>query len=58
VIAAYSRHFEEFYGWKFTGVNGVLIRQGFANYLPFWEKRIEKAPRGIKKWLAYLPPLP
>jgi len=58
VIAGYSRLFEEHYGLRFTGVEGALIRHGFANYLPFWEKRIEKARPGLDKALAYLPPLP
>ena len=58
VIAAYSKHFEESYGLRFTGVNGALIRHGFANYMPFWEKRIEKARPGLSKALAYLPPMP
>ncbi len=58
VIAAYSRHFEEYYGMRFQGLDGALIRYGFANYLPFWEKRIEKSRPGLSKALAYLPPVP
>jgi hypothetical protein len=58
VIGAYSRLFETSYGIQFTGWQGTLIRNNFANYLPFWEKRIEKARPGMKKALAYLPPMP
>jgi hypothetical protein len=58
VIAAYARHFEEYYGMRFQGIDGALIRFGFANYLPYWEKRIEKSRPGLSKALAYLPPLP
>lgn len=58
VIAAYSKLFEERYGLRFSGLDGALIRHGFANYLPFWEKRIEKARPGLGKALAYLPPVP
>lgn len=58
VIGAYSRHFETFYGLKFEGWSGTLIRNNFANYLPFWEKKIEKAKPGWKKAVAYLPPMP
>jgi len=58
VIAAYSRLFEERCGLRFSGLDGALIRHGFANYLPFWEKRIEKARPGLGKALAYLPPVP
>ena len=58
VIGAYSRHFETFYALKFDGLSGMLIRHGFANYLPYWEKRIEKAKPGWGKVLAYFPPIP
>jgi len=58
VIAAYTHHFEEFYGLHYGGLSGALIRHGFANYLPFWEKRIENAKPGLGKMTAYLPPLP
>jgi hypothetical protein len=58
VIGAYARHFENFYGLRYRGVSGYLIRANFANYLPFWEKRIDKAPSGLAKVLAYLPPVP
>lgn len=58
VIAAYSKLFEERYGLRFAGLDGALIRHGFANYIPFWEKRIEKARPGLGKALAYLPPVP
>ncbi len=58
VIGAYSRHFEMNYGMKFQGWSGTLIRNNFANYMPFWEKRIEKAKPGWNKAVALLPPLP
>ena len=58
VIAAYSRHFETFYALKFDGLSGMLIRHGFANYFPYWEKRIEKAKPGWGKVIAYIPPMP
>jgi hypothetical protein len=58
VLGAYTRHFEKYYGWKFSGVSGSLIRNNFANYLPYWGKRIEKSQGGWGKALAYLPPIP
>lgn len=58
VIAAYAQHFDENYSMRLTGLSGALIRHGFANYLPFWSKRIEKATPGLSKALAYLPPMP
>lgn len=58
VIGAYARHFEAHYGMKFTGVAGSLIRNNFANYVPYWEKRIDKSQPGLSKAMAYLPPLP
>lgn len=58
VIGAYARHFETYYGFRFQGISGSLIRHNFANYFPYWEKRIEKAKPGLTKMLAYLPPIP
>jgi hypothetical protein len=58
VIGAYARHFETYYGLRFQGISGSLIRHNFANYFPYWEKRIEKAKPGLTKMLAYLPPIP
>ncbi len=58
VLGAYARHFEKYYAVHFAGVSGTFIRNNFANYLPYWEKRIEKAPTGLAKIWAYLPPLP
>lgn len=60
VIAAYANHFEAIAGLHFVGFSGWLMRSGFANYLPFWQKRIEKARAvsGVRKILAYLPPWP
>ena len=58
VIAAYSNHFEKFAGVQFAGVYGFLIRNGFANYFPYWERRIDKAQTAWTKILAYLPPPP
>lgn len=58
MIAAYSKHFEEHYGLRFKGFSGALIRHGFANYFPYWKKRIDIAQPGMNKALAYLPPLP
>ncbi len=58
VIAAYSKHFEKFAGIEFEGFSGFLIRNGFANYFPYWERRIDKAQTAWTKFLAYLPPLP
>ncbi len=57
IIEAYVRHFESLAGVRFSGLSGWLLRNGFANYFPFWQKRIEKA-RGFDKVLAYLPPWP
>lgn len=58
VIAAYSRLLEKETGLRFAGISGYLIRGGFANYFPYWGKRIEMAKPGIPKLLAYLPPNP
>lgn len=58
VLGAYARHLETFYGWKFDGFSGTLIRNNFANYFPYWEKRIAMAKPGLGKVMAYLPPLP
>ena len=58
VIGAYSRHFEQHYGIAFKGFGGTLIRHNFANYLPYWEKRIDKAKPGWNKVMAWLPPSP
>ncbi len=57
VIEAYVRHFESTANIHFDGFKGWLLRHGFANYFPFWQKRIEKA-HGFSKVLAYLPPWP
>lgn len=58
VIGAYSRHFENHYGLRFKGISGTLIRNNMANYMPYWEKRIERARPGWSKVMAYIPPLP
>lgn len=58
VIAAYSKHFEGVGGFEFTGWKGVVIREGFANYLPYWKMRVEKSRDGWDKVLSYLPPVP
>ncbi len=58
VIAAYTKHFEKFSGVHFAGVSGFFIRNGFANYFPYWERRIDKAQTAWTRVLAYLPPLP
>ncbi|HVK61855.1 MAG TPA: hypothetical protein VM432_09910 [Bdellovibrionales bacterium] len=58
VLAAYTRHFEEFAGVEFEGLSGFLIRHGFANYFPYWQRRIDKAQTAWTKFLAYLPPFP
>jgi hypothetical protein len=58
VIGAYTRHFEAGYGVRFKGWSGTLLRHDFANYFPYWERRIEKARPGWHKLKAYLPPLP
>ena len=58
VLGAYARHIETFYGIKFAGLSGALLRHNFGNYFPYWGKRIDKAQRGIDKMLAYLPPFP
>lgn len=58
VIGAYSRHLEQYYGVRFGGWSGTLIRHNFANYLPYWEKRIEKSRAGWSKLVSYLPPIP
>lgn len=58
VIAAYTKHLEKETGFRFGGVSGFLIRSGFANYFPYWEKRIEMAKPGLSKLLAYFPPNP
>ncbi len=43
---------------RFKGWSGALIRHNFANYMPYWEKRIEKAKPGWGKIMAYVPPVP
>lgn len=58
VIGAYSRHFENYYGIRFSGFSGSLIRNNFANYFPYWGKRIEKARPGFSKVMAFFPPVP
>ena len=58
VIGAYTRHLEAGYGVQFKGWSGTLLRHDFANYFPYWERRIEKARPGWHKIKAYLPPLP
>ena len=58
VLEAYARHLESISGVHFIGFSGWLIRHGFANYFPYWQRRIEKAHSGIGKVLAYLPPWP
>lgn len=58
VIGAYARHFERYYGLRFAGFSGALIRNNLGNYLPYWSKRIEKARPGLGKMMAYLPPIP
>jgi hypothetical protein len=58
VLGAYARHLESYYGIKFSGVSGSLLRHNFGNYLPYWSKRIEKARPGVERMLAYLPPIP
>jgi hypothetical protein len=58
VLAAYTKHFEKLGALRFTGFSGVILRDGFANYWPYWQKRIEKAHSGSEGWLAYFPPLP
>ena len=58
VIEAYADHLEAISGVRFEGVSGWMITHGFANYFPFWQRRIEKARPGLTKVLAYLPPWP
>lgn len=58
VLGAYARHFETYYGLRFSGMSGSLLRNNFGNYFPFWNKRIEKARPGLGKVMAYLPPVP
>jgi hypothetical protein len=57
VIEAYANHFDHVAGIHFVGFSGWLINHGFANYFPYWQRRIEKA-HGVGKVLAYLPPWP
>lgn len=58
VIAAYAKHFEKMTDIRFSGFGGFVVRNGLANYFPYWEKRIQRARPGLSKALAYLPPLP
>ncbi len=58
VLEAYAKHLESISGVHFTGLSGWLIRHGFANYFPYWQRRIEKARPGFNKVLAYFPPWP
>ena len=58
VIEAYAKHFDQIAGIHFTGFSGWLIDHGFANYFPYWEKRIDKAHGIAAKMLAYFPPWP
>ena len=57
VIEAYATHFDHIAGIHFLGFSGWLINHGFANYFPYWQRRIEKS-HGVGKMLAYLPPWP
>ncbi len=57
VIEAYANHFDKIAGIHFVGFSGWLINHGFANYFPYWQRRIDKA-HGFGKVLAYLPPWP
>jgi hypothetical protein len=57
VIEAYAKHFDQVAGIHFAGFSGWLINHGFANYFPYWGRRIDKA-HGFGKVLAYLPPWP
>jgi hypothetical protein len=57
VIEAYAKHFDQVAGVRFAGFSGWMINHGFANYFPYWERRIDKA-HGFGKVLAYLPPWP
>ncbi|MCM2280706.1 MAG: hypothetical protein NDI61_02535 [Bdellovibrionaceae bacterium] len=58
IIGAYARHFEREAGLRFEGVAGLLMRNNFGNYFPYWDTRIEKSRPGLNKLLSYLPPLP
>jgi hypothetical protein len=58
VIGAYSRHFETALGVRFEGWSGTLIRHNLANYMTYWQKRIDKSKPGLGRLKAYLPPLP
>lgn len=58
VIGAYSRHMEQIRRLRFDGFSGTLIRSNLANYLPYWNTRIQKAKPGWKTLLALLPPTP
>jgi hypothetical protein len=58
VIGAYTRHFENTAGVRFTGIEGALARNNLGNYFSYWHERIEKAPEGLSRVLSYLPPLP
>jgi hypothetical protein len=58
VIEAYANHFDKIAGVHFAGLSGWLINHGFANYFPYWNRRIEKARGFQAKVLAYLPPWP
>ena len=58
VLGAYARHFENFYGLRFTGLSGTLLRHNFGNYVSYWGKRIDHAKPGMDRMLAYLPPMP
>ncbi len=58
ILGAYARHFESYYGLRFAGMSGTLLRHNFGNYVSYWSKRIDHAKPGMDRMLAYLPPMP
>lgn len=58
VLAAYTRHFENYASIEFDGAGAWLFRNNLGNYFGYWSHRIDRSPRGLDRLISYLPPLP
>jgi len=58
VLAAYTRHFENYASIMFDGAGAWLFRHNLGNYFGYWSHRIDRSPRGLDRLISYLPPLP
>lgn len=58
VLAAYTKHFEQYAGVRFAGVGGFLVRNGAGNYFSYWGLRIHRSRPGVETVLAWIPPWP